>query len=209
MKKILIATALLFAFTGCKKINSAKEKVKEASSTVSKAREAVSNTSKMAKEAESMQEDLEKLSEMESLTNEELKAWLPEEVGSMKRVSYKVGGESKMLGITSVDAKFADEDNSKSFTIKVIDGAGNGTMFISGIRMGLTMDMEEETEKYAKRIEDHKNGKAMVEYQKDGSSSKISQIVNSRFIVEAKGENMDLDELWKVVDKMDATKLGK
>src|SRR5690606_2752337 len=100
---------------GCKD-NPVSKKIRET-------KETVSNTTNAVKEMSNMQGDIEELQGITPLTNEELKAWLPDEIKGMKRISYKAG-QAGMMGIASIEATYANEDKSKKFTINVIDGAG-------------------------------------------------------------------------------------
>lgn len=199
MKNILLAAFALAAFIACE--NPVSKKIKET-------KENVSNTTKAVKELNKMQEDIQDLQELEPLTNEELKAWLPDEINSMKRTGYKAG-QTSFVNIASVEATYANEDKSKQFKIEVIDGAGPmGAAATAGMRMLFSQDFEEEDE-YKSRKTVKKNGeKAIEEYRKDNNRSIIEFMRDGRFYFKATGTNMDIDETWDAIDEIDADDLG-
>ena len=155
-----------------------------------------------------MQEDIEALKEITPLTNDELKAWLPDEINGMKRTSFKAG-QTSFMKIASIEASYSNEDKSKTFKIQVIDGAGEmGAAATAGMRMLFSQDFEEETETQVKRSIKKKGVKAIEEYRKDGSNCTIQFMQDDRFYINASGRNMDLDETWKAIDDLDVQNLG-
>jgi hypothetical protein len=200
MKKFLAILVVTACFVSCKD-NPVSEKIKET-------RQNVSNTNKAVKELNKMQEDIEELKDIEPLTNDELKAWLPDEVEGMKRISYKAGQTSYMQ-IASIEATYANEDKSKKFKVQVMDGAGTvGATATAGMRMLFSQDFEEEDE-YKTRRTTKKNGmKVIEEYHKQNNKSEIQFMQNNRFYIKVNGTNMDIDETWDAIDELDADDLG-
>lgn len=200
MKKYVMALFVLSAFIGCKD-NPVSKKIRDT-------KQNVSNTTNAVQEMTKMQDDIKDLQEMTPLTNEELKAWLPDEVKGMKRISFKAG-EIGMMGIASIEAAYANEDKSKKFSINVIDGAGQmGAAATMGMRMVMSQDFEEEDE-YRTRKTVNKNGKkAVEEYEISKNNSQIQCLEDNRFYLEAKGKNMDIDETWDAIDELKLKKLG-
>ncbi len=200
MKKYVLALLVFSVFMSCKD-NPVSKKIKET-------KEAVSNTTNAVEEMTKMQDDIQELQEITPLTNEELKSWLPDEVNGMKRISYKAG-QAGMMGIASIEAAYANEDKSKKFTITIIDGAGQvGAAATAGMRMVMSQDFEEETETGSRRTVTKNGTKAIEEYRSGNNNSTIQLMEGNRFYLEAKGNNMDLDETWDAVDEIDLDKLG-
>ena len=149
MKNLILAAIVLSLLFACD--NPVSDKIKEK-------KEQVTNTTKAVKELNNIQEDIEELTVLEPLTNDELKAWLPDEINGMKRISFKAG-QMGMMQISSVEAVYANEDKSKKFKVEVIDGAGEmGAAATAGMRMMFAMDFEEEDENKTRRTI-KKNGK--------------------------------------------------
>ena len=200
MKKYVLVLLLVSIFIGCKD-NPVSKKIRET-------KEAVSNTSNAVEEMTKMQDDIKELQETTPLTNEELKAWLPEEVNGMKRISYKAG-QAGMMGIASIEAVYANEDKSKKFSINIIDGAGQvGAAATMSIRMVMSQDFEEENEDGSRKTVTKNGTKAIEEYRAGNNNSTIQLMEDNRFYLEAKGTNMDIDETWDAIDEIDLEKLG-
>jgi hypothetical protein len=199
MQKIIITIFVFSVLIGCD--NPVSKKIKET-------RENVSSTTKAVQEINNLQEDMQELQEMEPLTNEELKTWLPDEIDGMKRISYKAG-QMGMVQIASVEAEYANEDKSRRFKVEVIDGAGAmGSAATMGMRMMFSQDFEEETEYKTRRTVTKKGVKAIEEYQKDNNRTTIEFMKKERFYIKATGTNMNLEETWDAVDELDAGDLG-
>ena len=200
MKKYILPFIIFFALIGCKD-NPVSKKIRETKQTVS-------NTTNAVKEMNKIQDDMKDLSETTPLTNEELKAWLPDDIKGMKRTGYKVG-QAGMMGIASIEATYANEDKSKKFSINIIDGAGQvGAAATMGMRMAMSQDFEEEDEYSTRKTVKRKGKKAVEEYQKDNNHSNIQLMENDRFYIQAEGNNMSIDETWDALEKLKLNKLG-
>ncbi|MDX1782760.1 MAG: hypothetical protein R3361_01240 [Aequorivita vladivostokensis] len=200
MKKYVLILFVFSALLGCKD-NPVSKKIKET-------KDAVSNSTNAVQEMNKMQDDIKELQETAPLTNEELKAWLPEEVEGLKRISYKAG-QAGMMNISSIEATYANEDKSKKFSINIIDGAGQvGAAATAGIRMVMSQDFEEEDENGSRRTVNKNGKKAIEEYRTSNNQSKIQLMEGNRFYLEATGTNMDLDETWDAIEDLDIENLG-
>lgn len=199
MRKFIIGIFAMAALIACE--NPVSKKIKEA-------KQNVSNTNKVFKELNKMQEDIKELQNMEPLTNEELKAWLPEEINGMKRTGYKTG-QGSYLQIAMIEGTYTNEDKSKKFRIELMDGAGEmGATTTAGMRIMFTQDFEEEDE-YRSRRSVKKNGlKAIEEYRKRNNNSEIQFFHDNRFYLKANGTNMDIDETWDTIEDLDLDDLG-
>ena len=155
-----------------------------------------------------MGDDIKELQEIEPLTNEEMKAWLPDEINGMKRTGYKAG-QTAYIQIASIEGTYSNEDKSKVFKVSVMDGAGEtGASATAGIRMMLSMDMEEEDEYKVKRTVKKGDLKAIEEYRKNNNNTNIQLMHGKRFYIQANSTNMDIDETWDAVDALNLEDLG-
>jgi hypothetical protein len=137
-----------------------------------------------------------------------MKAWLPDEINGMKRTGYNAG-QTAYIQIASIEATYKSEDKSKTFKVTVLDGAGEmGAASTAGIRMMLSMDMEEEDEYKMKRTVKKGDIKAIEEYKKKNNSTNIQLMHGKRFYIQAAGTNMDVDETWDAIDELDLDDLG-
>tara|TARA_R110002072_G_scaffold260722_13_gene419317 strand:- start:5280 stop:5882 length:603 start_codon:yes stop_codon:yes gene_type:complete len=200
MKNIVKLFIVCLLFASCKD-NPVVKKAKEV-------KDNVSNTQNVIKESTKMQDDIKELSEATPLTNDEMKAWLPEDVDGMKRTAFKTGAMG-MMNIASVEATYAEEDKSRSFKVEVIDGAGEmGALSTAGLRMAFSMDFEEETESKTRKTVKKNGVKAIEEYDKRRNQSVIQFMQDNRFYIKATGTNMEMDELWDLIDEMNADDLA-
>lgn len=200
MKNALLLLSIALMLFACKD-NPIVKKAKEA-------KENVTNTQNLIKESTKMQDDIKVLSEATPLTNDEMKAWLPEEVDGMKRTAFKTGAMG-MMNIASVEATYTSEDKGRSFKVEVIDGAGEmGALATAGLRMAFSMDFEEETESKTRKTVKKKGVKAIEEYDKRRNQSVIQFMQDNRFYIKATGTNMEMDELWDLIEEMDVDDLS-
>ncbi len=195
--------ALMFAFTSC--LGGAKEKVQEAKNNVSAAKNMVKGLSKMEKRAEQAQKDMEKLQEMEPVTSEGFRKWMPDELDGMNRTSFEFTSAMGNQGTIS----FKDEEGDKTFNVSIIDGAGEmgALVFASqGFITGFMDDYYSESDTKLERVVERKGTKAMETYYKDSNSSEVKVVVDNRFIVMADTRNIDVEDTWELIDKL---KIGK
>lgn len=178
------------------------------SKKIKETKEQVNNTKEALKEINEMQDDIQELKKVTPLTNEELKAWLPDEVKGMKRTGFKAGQGSYMQ-IAMIEGTYNTEDKSKKFKVEVMDGAGEmGAAATAGMRILFSQEFEEEDE-YRTRRTVTKNGmKAVEEYEKRNNRSTIQVFYGDRFYINAKGSNMDMDETWEAIEDLDLKDLG-
>ncbi|WP_034259775.1 hypothetical protein [Altibacter lentus] len=200
MKKLLVLITVASIGFACD--NPVSKKIKET-------KESVTTTTKAVQEMSNMQEDIQELQQQEPLTNDELKAWLPEEINGMKRTAYKAG-QMGMAQIASIEATYGNEDKSKTFKIEVIDGAGQmGAAMTAAMRMAFaSQDFEEEDEYKTRRTVKKKGVKAIEEYHKNNNRSVIEFFKEDRFYMKATGTNMDIEATWEAIDELDANDLG-
>lgn len=199
MKKFIIGIFTMGALMACE--NPVSKKLKET-------KENVSNTKKAFKEMNKMQEDIKELQKVEPLTNDEMKAWLPEEINGMKRTGYKAG-QGSYLQIAMIEGTYTNEDKSKKFRIEVIDGAGEmGAAATAGMRIMFSQDFEEEDEYRSRRSVKKKGIKAIEEYRKNNNNSEVQLFHDNRFYLKANGTNMDINETWNAIEELDMDDLG-
>jgi hypothetical protein len=201
MKNIVLALAMCLALNSCKD-NPVSKKINET-------KEGITNASKAVKELNKIQEGITELQEVEPLTNDDLKAWLPNNVKGLKRIAFKAG-QMAVMQIASIEATYANDDKSKTFKIEVIDGAGTmGATATAGMRMLFSQDFEEEDEYKTRRTTERNGVKAIEEYRKSksdieevNSRSTIELMQDERFYIKATGTNMSIDDTWDAIEDM-------
>lgn len=179
------------------------------SKKINETKDGITNASKAVKELNKLQEGLTELQETTPLTNDDLKAWLPDNVAGMKRIAYKAG-QMAMMQIASIEATYANEDKSKTFKVEVMDGAGAlGATATAGMRMLFSQDFEEEDEYKTRRTTKRDGVKAIEEYRKSDSAdeevnsrSTIEFMQDERFYIKVTANNMSIDDTWGAIDDL-------
>lgn len=208
MKKLFVVILSIATFFSCDKIKETKKAVTDAKDAVSEVSDAVENLGDLEENINEMQEDMERLKEATPLTNEELKAWLPDEVNGLKRTGYKAGQASYMK-IASIEGTFKDTEKNKEFTITILDGAGEmGAAATAGVKFMFAQDFEEEDENKLRRTTTKNGVKMIEEYRKSNNRSEVQFFHDNRFFVTVKGRNMDLDETHEAIKDLDLEDLN-
>ena len=204
MKHLTLFTtlALLFVFAAC------GEKAKETTKKAKEAKETFGNFTKIANEAKKAGEDIQKMSELDPLTSEDFKNWMPEKIGDMNRTGFKNNAMGAMK-VASSEATYKNESGEKELRVTVIDGAGTGSFAIAGIRMASQMDMEEQNEYGYKKTVKYNGGKAMEEYKNNSNRTELQFLHDERFGVTVDARGMDAKETWALVDDLQLKKLSK
>lgn len=202
-----LAVFALFLIVGLSACNSkAGKKIKESKEKISTAKSMVKSLSKMEGNLNELGKDAEKLKDIEPFNNDRFQNWMPEKLDGMKRTSYEftssMGSQGKM--------NFAEEDGDREFELTVIDGAGEMGAVIyasQGFITGFMDDYHSESDTKVEKLVKRKNGKALETYYKDTNSSEIKAVIDNRFIVSASSSDMNVDETWKLIEKLNVGKL--
>lgn len=189
LKKTLLA-GMAFFMVACG--NSNKE---EKSTGVGSVVEGVSNLSKMSNAAEKMEEQTNALKKMTPLSNEELKAVVPETLAGLPRKSFSAGALGA-TGLSSIDATYGDD--SKYVKVGVMDGAGEtGSALVSLMAMTLSMDSESESDGTKTKTTTVNGIRSVTEETKTDQStrSSIKYLYKNRYSISLDGEGYTLEEL--------------
>lgn len=194
MKRILIAGAALLLFS-CS--SNEKKEEKAAESSGGGIVENVGNLSKMSGAADKMEELGKKLKGLTPLTNAELKAVVPETLNGLKRKSFSAGGAA-VSGVSTIDAEYGVDDNSKTIKVMIMDGAGEtGSAVISLLSMTLSMDTESEADGKVTKTTEINGVRTQTEDSKSEQSanSSIKFLYKDRYSVSLDGNGYSLSEL--------------
>jgi len=187
-KTMMAGVAFLMLSCG----NSKKE---EKSSETGGVIENVSNLSKMASSANKIEETTNKLKKLTPLSNDELKAAVPETLNGLKRKSFTAGGLA-VSGMSTIDAEYGDD--TKYVKVGIMDGAGEaGSAIISLMAMTLSMDTESESNGTKTKTTEVNGIRSVTEDTKSESSvsSSIKFIYKDRYSISLDGVGYSLQEL--------------
>lgn len=197
MKKLLY-TSLVLSLIACKK----EENKAENSGGIMDKIEAVKNTGKVMGSVDDFQKNIETLSKKTPVTNDELKASIPENLLGLPRTEITVGNMSAMK-ISSAEAEYKNEE--KRIGINIMDGAGEaGSSVISLLALSLNADMEKTTENGFEKTVKIGDSKALVtQRNSDGTTySEIKTVLKNRYMVDISGDGFTVDELTKALSEI-------
>lgn len=201
MKKpinILMTSLLLLSLASC--IGDVKEKF-------SKTKEGVSNATTFLKEAQKIEGRIEKLKDATPLANDQLKEWLPKNLGALERSGFKVG-QAGLYQVNSVEGTYKKTDSKQKFNVMVIDGAGpTGSMMAAGYGMFGNMEMEVEDEYKHQQTVTVYGIKAQQIFKKKENTTQLIFAFEERFLITINATEMSADETWKLTQKLNFEEL--
>jgi hypothetical protein len=208
MLKSTLITGMAFLMLSCG--NEKKEENNTDTESVNVI-EGAKNLSKMSDAASKLEEQTAKLKEMTPLTNDELKAVVPETLGGLKRKSYSAGAMGT-VGLSAIDAEYGleSDDTTKRINIGIMDGAGeSGSAIVSLLAMGLSMDTESESNGTKSKTTEINGIRAMTEETKIDQTvrSSIKYIVKDRYSINLSGEGYSLAELEAFMKNINTSSL--
>jgi len=175
------------------------------------------NAAAMMENVQNMQKDMARLKALKPMTNEQLKAWLPEALGELKRVRFSVGDSGTgMVAITgrynaTDEPEYLNTDDmrdvvntkNKTLVLEVMDGAGSGADMFSSMVMLNSMNFESEDEyKQVKRV--NVNGiSAQQTYHKQSDKTELQFFHKDRFGITVTATFMDPEETWAYMEIFD------
>lgn len=205
MKKILLALAVL-SLVACKK--NEESKTNDSSTSIGDVVNGAKTLNNLTESMDDIQKNADKLKEMAPLSNDEIKAALPETVLGLKRTEYNAGNNA-MVGLVTADAKYSD-GTDKDIEVSIMDGAGEaGSGMISLLMMGLKAESEKNDEQGYEKTTNFNNIRATISEHKNGdlTESQIHYIVKDRYVIKIEGENYTLDQLKPVMDAINISAL--
>lgn len=214
IKVILTAAVLSVVLTyGCGGGNAEKNQDGTAEKSVigqmTESAGALKELSKLEQYGKDIEQRMNVLKALTPVSNEVLKAVLPETLVDMKRKSLRVG-EMSAMGVASASAEYENADDTKSLDINIIDGAGeSGSGMASLMFFGFTTEREEITENGFEKTTEINGKRALVKEETDNGEvdSEIKWIHDERFIIELKADGYTLDELTQLFKNLDLSAL--
>lgn len=192
MKKLMIAAAALMLVACSKEEKVKEEKTGGLSDLVSTAK----TYGKMGSSMQDVTKNIENLKNVPPLTNDELKAVLPEILLGLKRKELSVG-DNAMMNLSTAEAKYADDENRR-VKVEIVDGAGEtGSAMVSIMMMGLNVNKEKTTEFGFEKSTEINGVKSIVSERKEGENinSEIQTVLKNRYLVTLKADGFSYEQL--------------
>ncbi|AZI32328.1 hypothetical protein [Kaistella carnis] len=204
MKKLMLSAAALVLFCCSKEESKQEAKSGGLSDVVSN----VKNYSKINSSVQDVSKNIETLKKMTPLTNEELKALLPEEILGLKRKELSVG-DNAMMQLASAEAKYSDGDQKK-IKLEIMDGAGEtGSVMVSILMMSFNMNKEKITETGYEKTAEINGNKAIIKENSGENyvNSSIQMVAKNRYLITLTGDGISYDDLEKALNQLKLSQL--
>ena len=169
------------------------EKMAEAGKKMESAQNAGDTQAQMNAATEALGAALGSDSKIEVVDMAKLKALLPETLAGLKRSRFE--GEKTAMGgfkMSKAEAQYRDDGN-RSITLELTDIGGNkmfGAMFAWAM-----IESDKETDSSYEKMGKVGGRPTHEKFQKDGSSGEYGVLVAGRFMIEARGNNVDMATL--------------
>jgi len=147
-------------------------------------------------------------SNVEPVNFRDLKEMLPESTGNLKR--NNANGEKSSFGnikVSLAEADYSNEDGSKTINLKITDTGTLKGFAAFGTYAWLNVEIDKESDSGYEKTLTYKGFRGYESYNNSDKSGQFTLIVGNRFVVEADGYGIDIDELHQLVDKVDLNKL--
>jgi len=212
-KKLFYVVLAFLSFTlifGCGK-DSQQGKMEKASEKMEAAGEKMAESmgEGMEEMAEAMQEMGEAMggdSKIQPVGFRELKALLPENLGSLNRTAA-TGGKTSAFGITVSQAEANYENGDQCLSVKIVDMASMKKMVMMAQFGWMMTDFDRETDSGYEKTMTFKGNKGFEKYDTESKEGEIQLFVGERFVVEVNGADMDMADMKKALDRLDLEKL--
>ena len=142
---------------------------------------------------------------VEALAPDQIKAFLPDSVGNLKRTSLSAERNGAMgMQISEASAQY-NGDNNQSITLEVTDtGGAKGFMAMAS---AMAPQSEKETDHGYEKTYSADGNVVHEEWDSQSKSGEYSVIVGKRFTVKANGSADSIDQLKQAVGSIDLKKL--
>lgn len=134
---------------------------------------------------------------------QDLKSWLPEQLGGLARENFEVqSGTAMGIAGSSAHATYSGGEQQMRLTITDIGGLGGLMGFAAWANMTVDKESNDSVEKV------YKQGKRTLreQYRKDGSQAEFTVVLENGLIVELEADKSNID---KVKQAMGGINLGK
>jgi hypothetical protein len=147
---------------------------------------------------------LRQLSSDVPMTREQLKNWIPNQIGEFNNTKLIIGYK-EAVEMSAVKAIYQHPiDPSVHFVLEILDGAGPvASVLLIGSIQKLNLDFEEKKPSVISRIRD-RNG--MRVWESENTIEDIAElefVFGGRFLVTLKGNHLRYEDLWVFADQLD------
>jgi len=167
-----------------------------------------SDLENFADKMKNVSENLKEGKKVNPVDFRELKALLPESIGNLKRTNIEGEKVAAMgMNISNANADYSDSENNVSIDLKITDlGSVSGLSGLAAYGWYM-VDIDKENESGYEKTITYKGNKGYEKYNNEYKDGELSVLVAKRFVVEANGNNVTMDQMKAAVDMIDIGKL--
>lgn len=136
-----------------------------------------------------------------------LKELLPRRAAGIK-LTNSSGEKSGAMGFTISTAEGEYEKNDKTVTVKITDVAG-AALLATGMAAWSVVDIDKENDEGFERTRDYEGQKVMEKYNTRYNEGTLMMLAHNRYIIEITGKEVDMDDMYDVLDDIDWEDLPK
>lgn len=207
---LLLITLFSFVFMNCggnssETANDVTENQENASGNSADAPKTIADA---MKEAEKTMNELQGGEAKPVINFRELKEMLPEKLAGMKRES-STGETTGMMGmnVSHAEGKYTNDDKSARMRINITDVGGFGPAMM-GMASWASLEFDKETDNGYEKTTTVDGYKAYEKYNSKSKDGEVAVLVAQRFIVNANGTNVSVDDLKSALKDLDLDDLA-
>jgi hypothetical protein len=181
----------------------AKEAEKEAAQADEKQEEAIEGIARALQQPESSSGE----NKVETVDFRLLKELLPETLIGMKRVGH-TGERGGALGFSLSQAQASYEKDNSRLEVNITD-VGGMNLALAALASWATLELDRETESGYERTVTIDGAKAFERYDRDSKEGELSMLVDNRFIVTVRGDNLPEADFRRALREINLKKLPR
>lgn len=145
---------------------------------------------------------------VEALKPEQLKSFVPDELGGLPRTGYNVERNTVMgLQLASGKGSYRDGAGEKSLELEITDMGGmSGMAMFAGWAL---VQSESESDQGYERVYEEDGMRAHEKWETASRSGSYDLIVADRFLVKLQGSGVEMDDIKSAVRSLDLSDLAK
>jgi hypothetical protein len=196
-KSFLLVIAGLFLFAACNS-DKTKDSTTETNTTGTNTETTGPNTTTTTNPVEDMTKAMEEMKKIPTLSTDQIKAMLPQELIGMKRSSFSA---NSMMGYATGEARYKSDDG-KEIKLTIFDCAGPAGAGLYSMMYWGAMNMESEDENGYKKTTNFNGGKAIESYEKYSDKYGLMYVSGNRLLVNIEGERTGLDAVKQAAQSL-------
>jgi len=142
-----------------------------------------------------------------AITKQQYKSWLPKNLGPLKRTGYEISKVVDRMPDTNINLIF--EQGSKKVDITIVDcvGTKNAAAGYTLIQDMASRDWNDKTDTGYNSASEMNGMRVLTQYNEPEAKTSLSYNAYNRFVIDAQANNIDVEDLWKLLETLDLVAL--